>query len=297
MIFTLTLNPALDYKVRLDKLCAGGLNRAQQEKIFVGGKGINVSMMLKNFGVPSTALGFIAGEAGELIRSITEAAGVHTDFIRVEGQSRVNIKILAERETEINGKGPLIPDSAMELLKEQLGQLPQDSILVLAGNAGGGLPQDIYARIIAGLRKDIRVVADVSGKTLRTVLPGRPWLIKPNRDEMCEAFGIQSLSAEQAIPFAHRLQEMGAANVVVSLGGDGAAAVTENGAEIYVPAFRGKVIDTVGAGDSLLAGYLFAKERGEDEVAALRMGVAAGCASAFRYGLATAEEVYALLNG
>lgn len=296
MIYTLTFNPALDYKVRLENFFEGKLNRAEYEALFVGGKGINVSLMLKHLGADSTALGFIAGESGELIRSMTESSGVQTDFIRVTGQSRINVKILSKTETEINGRGPIIPESAVECLKEQCRQLPQGSILVLSGNAPGGLPEDIYTQLLAGLREDIRVVADVSGKMLRKILKFRPWLIKPNRDEMCEVFGLNGVETSEVFSYAHRLQEMGAANVIVSLGGDGAVMVTEKGEEIFQTAFKGQVVDTVGAGDSLLAGYLFAKEQGKIDKDCLLMGVAAGCASAFRYGIATAEEVYTILS-
>ena len=296
MIYTLTLNPALDYQVRLGQLRTGGLNRAQAEAVFAGGKGINVSRMLHAFGMPSTALGFIAGETGELIRAMAERAGVHTDFVQAEGQSRINVKILAGEETQINGAGPALGEDAVLRLGQKISALPQGSILVLAGNAPLGAPDGLCARLLGCAGAGIRVAADVSGAQLRELLPLRPWLVKPNREELCEALGLHSLSARDALPCAHKLREMGAANAIVSLGEEGAAAVFEDGEEAFVPAFRGRAADTVGAGDSLLAGFLCAKERGESSARALRFGVAAGCATSFRFGLASAEEVYALLR-
>lgn len=296
MIYTVTFNPALDYIVRLDALTAGALNRAKEELVIAGGKGLNVSVMLKNLGVPSVALGFIAGFTGEALRCFAEEKGVRTEFIRVDGVSRINVKIKAERETEINGRGPDIPGFALEQLENKLQALPRNAVLVLAGSISGGLPQDTYARLLQGLPDHIRVAADMPGDLLRTVLPFRPWLVKPNREELCEVFGLGRLETHEAALYARRLCEMGARNAIVSLGDDGAFAYTERGEEFFIPAFRGRALDTVGAGDSLLAGFIAAKERGESDRVALRFAVAAGSATAFRYGLAEEAEVLDLLK-
>ena len=295
MIYTVTFNPALDYILRVGQLCPGKLHRAESDVFAVGGKGINVSRVLKNLGVHSVATGFIAGEVGDVICRMLDGQGVAHDFIRVGRQSRVNVKIKGKEETEINASGPDIPREALEALAKKLSGVPADSVLVLAGSVPASLPKDIYERLLAALaRPDLRVVADASGELLLDVLPFRPWLIKPNRDELDETFGRHMRSVDEALSYAEKLRTMGARNVIVSMGGGGAMMVTDSGS-YYQSVFAGEVVDTVGAGDSMVAGFIAAKQWGKDDREALRFAVAAGCATAFRSGLAEPADVRALL--
>ena len=295
MIYTVTFNPALDYVLRVGQFAPGRLHRAESTSFAPGGKGINVSAVLQNFGVPSVATGFVAGDVGEIICRKLEARGIETDFIRIPGQSRVNVKIKGKEETEINASGPDIPREALEALAKKLSGVPAGSVLVLAGSVPASLPKDIYERLLAALaRPDLRVVADASGELLLDVLPFRPWLIKPNRDELDETFGRHMRSVDEALSYAEKLRTMGARNVIVSMGGGGAMMVTDSGS-YYQSVFAGEVVDTVGAGDSMVAGFIAAKQWGKDDREALRFAVAAGCATAFRSGLAEPADVRALL--
>lgn len=296
MIYTVTFNPAIDYIVRLDRLQSGKINRARGETCAPGGKGINVSVVLKHLGVPSVALGFVAGFTGDTICTMLEERGIASDFIRVPGLSRVNVKIKADEETEINGSGPDIPESALAELIEKLSHIPSGSVLVLAGSVPPSMPKNIYEQVLRALgRRDIRVVVDTSGDLLLSTLPFRPWLIKPNREELDETFHLHIRSSDEAMSFAKRLQGMGARNVIVSMGGRGAMMAAESGV-YYQAAFPGQVVDTVGAGDSLVAGFIAAREHGLADPAALRMAVAAGSASSFRQGLAEWSDIRALLD-
>ena len=297
MIYTVTLNPAVDYVIRLDHLRAGELNRAKEDLFAPGGKGINVSIVLKNLACPSVALGFVAGHTGAAIRSMLNDLEVSTDFIDVEGFSRVNVKIKALEETEINGGGPIITDAAFQSLVQKVESIPSGSVLVLAGSIPKCLSTDCYRRLAEVVRlKAVRVVVDAVGELLLQTLDCRPWLVKPNREELEETLGAKINSAEEVFAYARKIQEMGAQNVIVSMGAAGAVMVSET--ENYVqPAFRGKVVDTVGAGDSLVAGFLAAKEAGKSDRAALLEGVASGCASSFRQGLPTKKDIDAILNG
>ena len=211
MIYTVTFNPALDYVLRVGQLAPGRLHRAESASFAPGGKGINVSAVLQNFGVPSVATGFVAGDVGEIICRKLKARGIETDFIRIPGQSRVNVKIKGKEETEINASGPDIPREALEALAKKLSGVPAGSVLVLAGSVPASLPKDIYERLLAALaRPDLRVVADASGELLLDVLPFRPWLIKPNRDELDETFGRHMRSVDEALSYAEKLRTMGA---------------------------------------------------------------------------------------
>lgn len=296
MVYTVTFNPALDYVLQVVRLCPGKLHRADGSSFAPGGKGINVSSVLQNLGVPSVATGFVAGDVGEVICRKLEARGIETDFIRIPGQSRINVKIKGKEETEINAGGPHIPPESFEALVQKLSGLPSGSVLVLAGSVPASLPKDIYERLLAALaRPDLRVVADASGELLLGVLPFRPWLIKPNRDELDETFGLHMRSVDEALSYAEKLRTMGAQNVIVSMGGGGALMVSASGV-YFQSAFEGNVVDTVGAGDSMVAGFIAAKEWGRDDREALRFAVAAGCATAFRSGLAEAADIRTLLS-
>ncbi len=299
MVYTVTCNPALDYVVRAENFKAGTLCRANDETLRAGGKGLNVSLMLETLGVPSVAMGFAAGFTGAVILDEIRARGIAEDFIRVGGFSRINVKLLQDgRETEINGRGPYIPPGAVAQLLAKIAALPQGSLLVLAGSVPDSLPRDFYARLLAESgRGDLKVVVDAEGELLSSALCCRPWLVKPNLHELSLLFGARPRTRREVSDRARDLRARGARNVIVSMGGEGALLVSENGAEAFVPAFKGRAVDTVGAGDALVAGFIAAKEGGAADAEALRYGVAAGSATAFCKGMADRAAVEALLNG
>ncbi len=295
MIYTVTFNPAIDYVVRTSFVQIGETNRSEKEEIYYGGKGINVSWVLNELGIPSVALGFVAGFTGAAIEQGVRAAGLQTDFIHLEsGFSRINVKIKAGEETEINGRGPHISESEIEALTEKLNRLEDGDTLVLAGSIPPTLPSDMYERILARLEdRKIRFVVDATGDVLRATLRFKPYLVKPNKQELEEFFGVTLRTKEELAEYARRMQELGARNVLVSLGADGAILVAENG-ELYThAAFEGTLCNSVGAGDSMVAGFLAGMQRGDYETA-LRLGTAAGSATAFAEGLASKEEIEAL---
>lgn len=296
MICTVTLNPALDLTLCLSSLEQGKINRSLSERLAPGGKGINVSLVLKSFGVKSFATGFAGGGSGEILLGMLQRELIPCDFLSVKGMTRINVKLRAEEETDINGAGPDVSLSAVRALAASLSE-ENFSVLVLAGSLPRSLPSDAYAVFLENFRgKDVRIVADVSGKALADILPFSPWLVKPNLDELGELFGVRIGGREEAFAYARKLRERGAQNVIVSLGGEGALMVDEEGKEYFVPAFEGVPMDTVGAGDSLLGAFLACREQGMSVRDSLEMGVAAGSATAFRHGLATAEEARALLS-
>lgn len=297
MIYTVTFNPALDYAVDVRELQLGTVNRTKSESIFYGGKGINVSIVLKNLGVESIALGFIAGFTGDEIERGVKAIGVTTDFIRLpQGMSRINVKVTSSVETEINGQGPIITKDALNTLFHQLDQLEDGDILVLAGSIPSSLSDTIYVQIMKSLQhKQIRIVVDATKDLLKNVLSYHPFLIKPNEYELGDLFGVTLKEEEDIISYAMRLQEMGARNVLVSRGKKGAILIDETKKVHRMEAFSGDVVYTVGAGDSMVAGFLAGYETKNEYEEALRMGVAAGCATAFSKGLATKEMVNTLL--
>lgn len=297
MIYTVTFNPSLDYIVRLEEFTPGAVNRTQSEQIFCGGKGINVSIVLRNLGVDNVALGFVAGFTGKEIMRQLHACGCRSNFIELpSGLSRINVKIKADAESEINGGGPRVDHTALGSLFLQLKQLSAGDTLVLAGSIPGALPSDIYEKILAELvETGIRVVVDATCDLLRNVLKYRPFLIKPNREELAELFGARVESDADVAQYARKLQEMGARNVLVSLAGDGALLCATDGALYRGRAPRGKVVNSVGAGDSMVAGFLAGFLPSGSLQEALRMGLAAGSASAFSAQLACKEEVAALL--
>lgn len=291
MIYTVTFNPALDYVVFLDQLKLGDINRATRESIFYGGKGINVSTILNTLGMETTALGFVAGFTGKAIEEGLAAQGMHTDFIHLpEGNSRINVKVKHGDETEINGQGPVITQEAIDALFEKLQALGEDDILVLAGSIPNTLPEDIYERILAALSgKKIRTVVDATKDLLLNVLKYHPFLIKPNNHELGEMFDTVCETREDIEHYAGELQKMGARNVLISMAGDGAILITEDGETIQMGTPKGKVINSVGAGDSMVAGFVAGYLRTGSYEEALKNGTAAGSATAFSEGLASRE--------
>lgn len=298
MIYTVTFNPALDYVIRMEKLELGMVNRSSAEAIFYGGKGINVSTVLNNIGVESVALGFVAGFTGQEIEEGVKALGVTTDFIHLpEGLSRINVKIKEEQETEINGQGPQIKMEQVEGLFEQLERLKAGDCLVLAGTIPASLPSDIYEQIMERLQgRDIHIVVDATKDLLLNVLKYHPFLIKPNNHELGEMFHTVLQSDEEIIAYAKKLQDMGARNVLVSMAGDGAILVTETDEVHKIGVPKGTVVNSVGAGDSMVAGFIASYFREHDYLKALRFGTATGSATAFSEGLAPKEKVEELLK-
>ena len=299
MIYTVTFNPAIDYVVRLDApLEVGEVNRAGGEDCVLGGKGINVSGVLAQLGCPSVALGFVAGETGAWLERGLEKQGLETDFVHLEqGMTRINVKIKAGQETELNGAGPDIPKSAVRQLEEQLDALNENDILILAGSIPRSLPQDTYERLLARLQgKGVRAVVDATRDLLVNVLQYRPFLIKPNNHELGEIVGRELKTDAEIIAAARALQEKGACNVLVSMAGDGAILVDETGKVHRIGCPRGKVVNSVGAGDSMVAGFVAGWMQTGSYDMALRLGTACGSATAFSLGLATREKIEELLK-
>ncbi len=296
MIYTVTFNPAVDYVVRAEKIISGEVNRSDSEVIYFGGKGINVSLVLAQLGIKSRALGFVAGFTGSAIEQGVREAGVETDFVHLEkGFSRINVKIKASEETEINGQGPDISEQALSQLYKKLDALTENDTLVLAGSVPKTLPSDIYENILARLSaKGVRFVVDASGQLLMNVLKYRPFLIKPNDKELSEMFGVQFKDADQIAEYAEKLRIMGAQNVLVSMAGDGALLVDENGSVHSCGVCKGTVKNSVGAGDSMVAGFIAGYDKGCDY--ALKLGTACGGATAFSDGLAQRDEIKRLFE-
>ena len=295
MIYTVTFNPAVDYVVHLNAFTPGETNRSVSEEVYFGGKGINVSIILAQLGMESTALGFVAGFTGEALEKALVAGGTRTDFIRLpDGMTRINVKMKGECETEINASGPRIDAASLEKLFAKLEVLQAGDTLVLAGSVPGSLPADIYEQILKKLSgRGIRFVVDATGKLLLNVLKYRPFLIKPNRAELEEICGRKLDTQEKLVEGASELKAMGAQNVLISLGKDGALLLDEHGKVHTHEVLGGKPVNTVGAGDSMVAGFIAGCEKGYEH--ALLMGVAAGGATACAKGLATREEIFALL--
>lgn len=297
MIYTVTLNPSIDYIVRLDELKTGITNRTTSEEYYIGGKGINVSCVLAELGIKSTALGFVAGFTGEAIEKGLKNPKITADFISLKsGISRINIKIKAGEETEINCQGPHIDDEELLNLFDKIDNIRSGDTLILAGNIPNTLPDDVYVRIIERLRgKNVQLVVDATKKLLVNSLKYKPFLIKPNRQELSEIFNTKVKTESDAVKYAQELQKMGARNVLVSLGGDGALLVDEYGKLHKEGVVKGKVLNTVGSGDSMVAGFVAGWIEKEDYAYALRLGSACGNATAFLNGLATREKIEELL--
>lgn len=296
MIYTITFNPSLDYIASCEDFRLGETNRVTKEIIFPGGKGINVSIVLSNFGMETTALGFLAGFTGDEIRRLIVEKGIRNEMIPIaNGFSRINVKLKSRVESELNGMGPLIDDEAIARLYEKLDELTDEDILCLAGSIPSSMPPTMYSDIMKHLKgRGIRIVVDATRDLLLNVLGYRPFLIKPNNHEIGELFGVKLNTREEVIPYAKKLQEKGAVNVLVSMAGEGAVLVDENGAVYQSEAPKGKLVNSIGAGDSMVAGFIYGYLKYGNYGEAFRYGLATGSASAFKEELATIADVEAL---
>lgn len=298
MIYTITFNPALDYIVRVKDFKIGSVNRTSYEEIYPGGKGINVSIVLNNLGVNNRALGYVAGFTGREIERRVSEFGCETDFIKLnEGMSRINVKLKSGEESEINGMGPDINNEALNALYEKLDKLKDEDILVLAGSIPNTLPKDIYENIMERLQSHkVKFIVDATGDLLLNVLKYKPFLIKPNHNELADLFKVEIKSEEEIIYYAKKLREMGAENVLISMAGDGAIFVTSSGEVLKTRVPKGILKNSVGAGDSMVAGFIAGYLNNFTLEDGFKMGVATGSASAFSDGLATKEKVEELLK-
>lgn len=297
MVYTVTFNPSIDYFVSIKELKLGVVNRTCYEEMFIGGKGINVSVILNELGIKSKALGFTAGSTGVVIENSLKDRGIDTDFIKLKnGNSRINVKIRSLQETEINGQGPQIDEEALTALFDKLDALTDGDTLILAGSVPNSLPSDIYEIILhrlSGIK--IKTVVDAANDLLLKVLKYEPFLIKPNDHELGEMFGVNLTTIEEIEEYAKKLQDMGAKNVLVSMAGDGALLIDENGDVHICGVCSGTVKNSVGAGDSMVAGFIAGLSEGDYEYA-LRLGTAAGGATAFSVGLAAKERIAELMK-
>lgn len=298
MIYTVTFNPALDYVIGVDHFMVGEVNRTAYESISYGGKGINVSCILNNLGIKSIALGFVAGFTGREIEAQVKAEGIITDFISLkEGMSRINVKMKSDEETEINGQGPKISEAELNQLFAKLDSLVEGDILVLAGSIPNTLPDDIYEQIMARIQhKGIRIVVDATKDLLKNVLKYQPFLIKPNNHELGEMFGVKLTREDEIIHYAKELQKLGARNVLISMAGDGSILVDEMGNSTRMGVPKGTVVNSVGAGDSMVGGFLAGYLNTGDFKEALRLGTASGSATAFSVGIGSRKIIDELLT-
>lgn len=298
MISTVTFNPSLDYIVRVDEMRLGTINRTNYEQLLPGGKGINVSIVLGNLGHPSRALGFSAGVTGVALEKLLADAGVDADLVHVkEGFTRINAKVKAVEETELNGQGPRIAPEDVDALFSKLDVLGQDDTLVISGSVPNTLPSDMYEQVMERLAgHGVRIVVDAERDLLTRVLPYRPFLVKPNNHELGDIFGVTLKTRDEVVPYARRMQEMGAQNVLISMAGEGGVLVAADGQVYQSPAAKGTVVNSVGAGDSCVAGFLAGLMETGSYQTAFRMGLAAGSASAFSDHLATRPEVEDLMS-
>lgn len=297
MIYTVTLNPSIDYVIRVDELSLGEVNRTYEEHVYPGGKGINVSVILNELEYKNKALGFISGFTGAYIKYKLKEKGVQEDFINLEnGFTRINVKVKSSEETEINGQGPVINDDSLNKLYEKLDKLEENDVLVLAGSIPSGLDSYLYENIMKRLKdKNIKVVVDATKDLLKNVLKYNPFLIKPNNHELEELFNVNLESIEDISRYANKLKDMGAKNVLVSMGKDGALLITENGEKYISNVASGIVRNSVGAGDSMVAGFIAGYLKTNSYKKALKLGAASGCATAFSNDLATKEQINKLL--
>lgn len=295
MIYTLTLNPSIDYVIDVENLELGKVNRTSKDFKFPGGKGINVSRILGNQKIDNIALGFLGGFTGKFIEDNLNSLGVKTEFIKVKGDSRINVKIKSNEETEINGAGPIITAENLESLFNRLDQLVEGDILVLAGSIPSTLPRDLYLQIQKRVsKKNVKVVVDTSGKALLEAIKNKPFLIKPNNHEIEEIFDVKINSEKELIKYGKDLVSLGAENVIISMAGDGALLITKDGV-FKGNAPKGEVKNSVGAGDSLVGGFLAKYVETKDLITSFKNGIASGSASAFSLDLALAEDVNKLL--
>lgn len=297
MVYTVTFNPAIDYVVHIEEMTIGSVNRAKCEELYFGGKGINVSIVLNELGIKSKALGFVAGFTGAAIEDGVKEKGIETDFVHLKnGFSRINMKIKSDDETELNGQGPIIDENALNELFCKLDGLKDGDTIVLAGSIPASMPTDIYEKILERLSgKNIKTVVDATKDLLLNVLKYKPFLIKPNNHELGEMFGVELKTSEEIAEYAQKLKDMGARNVLVSMAGDGALLIDENGKTHICGVCNGAVKNSVGAGDSMVAGFIAGSLQGDYEYA-LKLGTASGGATAFSDGLAKKDEIYRLLE-
>ena len=297
MVYTVTFNPAIDYVVHIKEIRVGATNHSDREEIYFGGKGINVSVVLKELGVNSKALGFIAGFTGEAIEKGLKDLSIDTDFVRLKsGNSRINVKIKSADETEINGQGPHIDDESVAVLFQKLDALTDGDTLILAGSIPSSLPADIYEKILERLsHKKIKVIVDATKDLLLNVLKFKPFLVKPNNHELGDMFGVNLQTDEEIEKYARKLQNMGAVNVLISMAGDGSMLIDETGKMHRMGVCKGNVKNSVGAGDSMVAGFTAGIQRGDYEYA-LKLATAAGGATAFSDGLATKDKITELFK-
>lgn len=295
MIYTVTLNPSIDYLVEVENFQMGKVNRTSYDAKFPGGKGINVSRVLKRLGNNTTALGFIGGQTGEFVKRFLRQEEIFTDFTEIAGDTRINIKLKTGVETEINSQGPVISKGNYQQLFSQIEQLQNNDILILSGSIPSSVPSDVYEAMAKSCSDNgIKVVVDTSGKELLSVLPHRPFLIKPNHHELGELFSTEIRTVDDAIEYGAKLVEAGAQNVIVSMAGQGAV-LCSSGESYSANVPKGKVINSVGAGDSMVAGFIGTYEKSEDILSAFRFSLAAGSATAFSSDLCTLDKIEELL--
>mgnify|MGYP004657736577 CR=1 FL=1 len=291
MIYTLTANPSLDYLLYAESFNAGKINRSRSEKLICGGKGINVSVMLSRLGVRNTALGFVGGFVGEEIKRLVRAEGVICGFTEISHNSRINVKIFSESETALNACGPFVSEEEENVLLERLAELGEDDTLVFSGKLAGDSVGFLEKTL--SINRKPKLVVDMEGEDLKKAIEYRPYLIKPNEEELCALFGTDCMDEEKTAAAASKLRREGCENVLVSRGESGAILASDDGNIYRIKAPRGKVISTVGAGDSMLAGFLAGISRGAEY--ALALGTAAGSATAFSEDLADSETVCRVL--
>lgn len=298
MIYTVTLNPSIDYVIKLNNLKNGEVNRTNEEYVYPGGKGINVSLILKELGYKSRALGFVSGFTGAYIKDTLINKGLEEDFINLEnGFTRINVKVKSNEETEINGQGPNIDDKSLNKLYEKLDSLKENDILVLAGSIPKTLDSSLYENIMKRLEnKNVKIVVDATKDLLMNVLKHKPFLIKPNNHELEELFNVELKNIDDIITYAKKLKEMGAKNVLVSMGKDGALLINEDGEVFTSNVAKGEVKNSVGAGDSMVAGFIAGYLNSNNYEEALKLGAASGGATAFSNDLATKEDIYKLID-
>ncbi|WP_250278387.1 1-phosphofructokinase [[Clostridium] colinum] len=297
MIYTVTFNPAIDYVLNIENIEFGKTNRSLKEEMYIGGKGINVSIVLKNLGIDSKCLGFCGGFVGKEISKTLEEMGCNCDFIEVEQNSRINIKIKSNEETEINAQGPNISQDKIDELFLKLDNIKEGSILVLAGSIPNTLPSDIYEKIQERLKnKDIKIVVDATKNLLLNSLKYKPFLVKPNKDELSEIFNVEIKDDNDLLTYSKKLKEYGAKNVIVSLGKDGAFLLDENDKVYRLNAPEGVLINSVGAGDSMVAGFIYGFIKYNDYEKAFKYSVATGSATAFSKWLAESETINSIFN-
>ena len=298
MIYTVTLNPSIDYVIKVDKLTTGNINRVNEEHVYPGGKGINVTRILKSLDNDNIALGFVSGFTGDYIINSLQELNLKSDFIKVkEGFTRINVKVKSEEETEINGQGPKISEEELNQFYKVIDKLVEGDILILSGSIPSCLDERLYESIMKKVEdRDIKVIVDATKNLLLNVLKYKPFLIKPNNHELAEMFNVELNSTEDVVFYARKLKEMGAQNVLISMGKDGALLVTENDEIFASSVAKGEVVNSVGAGDSMVAGFIAGYLKSNSYEEALRLGAASGGATAFSSDLATREFIDKLVD-